>query len=449
VIGREALLARLAAALAGARGEAMAVAETSSTGLTRFAGSVIHQNVHSQDVEVTFRARLDGGEGSASTNGLEPSELAAALARAETIARANPAHEALPPLPGPQEYAEIETFVEATAGYSPADRARHVKAVFDLAADAGAKASGLFSTGWQEVAVVNTAGLRAYAPLTTAELMVIVDDGPASGYAAAIARDADAIDVEAAARRAASKCAAARRRVEVEPGEYDVILEPAAVAVALAWLSYIGFGSRAQEDGSSFLAGREGQRLVRPGLTIADDALAPGAMGLPFDFEGMPKTRAAFLDRGVVGRTVTDLAAGARQGRKSTGHAPPPGSAGHGAMALNVVMSGGDAELDAMIAGVERGILVTRFHYVNGMLDPREAVLTGMTRDGTFLIENGRMTAALPNLRFLQSFIEVFDRVAAVSRETEGHSDWGAYGACVAPALRVNGFRLIGVQEER
>ena len=448
MIGREALWMKLERALAGARGEAVAVIESSSAGLTRFAGSVIHQHVNAADVEVAFRARVDGGEGTAMTNGLDDAALAAALRRAEAIARANPARETLPPPPGPQTYDEVATFVEATAAYSPDDRVRQVGTVFELAAEAGAKASGLLSTGRREVAIVNTAGLHAYAPLTDAELMVIVDDGPASGFAGAASRDVDAFDVAAAARRAVAKCVAARNRRDIEPGEYEVILEPAAVAAALAWISYVGFGSQAEDDGASFLTGREGRQLVGENITIVDDAADGRAVGLPFDFEGMPKTRVAFLERGEAGRTVTDLAAGARQGRPSSGHAAPPAHAGRGAMALNVVMEGGDAELAEMVAGVARGILVTRFHYVNGMLDPRNAVLTGMTRDGTFVIEDGRVVASLPNLRFLQSFVDVFARTTAVSRRTETHAGWGPYGAWVAPALRVDGFRFVGVQKE-
>ncbi|MDP8223390.1 MAG: TldD/PmbA family protein [Candidatus Lernaella stagnicola] len=450
MIGREAIFAALDAALSEAKGEAVAVCQGQSSGLTRFAGNRVHQNMHTENTVVSIRARIDQREGIAVTNSLAPSELVATLRRAEAVAAANPPVEDSPPLPGPQEYGEVVTFVDSTAEYSADARARSVKTICEVAKAAGAVASGLLATGAGELAVANTAGLRAYVPLSVAELMAIVGDGPAYGYAAGVSRDMADIDCEAAAKRALAKCRAGRERVEIEPGEYEVILEPAAVAEALEWLNVIGFGARSNEEGTSFLAGREGESITGEAISIYDDGLNAQALGVPFDFEGMPKQRVDFIKRGVCGRGVTDLRSGARSGRVSTGHAVPPGESGWGAMAMNLVMAGGDSDLEEMIASVERGILVTRFHYVNGMIDTRRAVLTGMTRDGTFLIENGKVTSGLRNLRFQQPFMEAFANVRALSRQMRSTPAWwGEYGAYLTPAAQIDRFRFIGVQKEQ
>jgi PmbA protein len=449
MIGRDDLLGALTAALAHAKGEATAVAQASRAALTRYANNAIHQNMETTQVTVSFRARLGGREGVATTTGLSTGALVETLRRAEAIAAAGPAGTPLAPLPGPQVYDAVKTYLPATADFSAVDRARQVKVVCDIARTAGATAAGLLSSGYTELAVANTSGLAAYVVLTAAELMVIFGGGEGSGYAGAVSRDINEIDAGEAAEHALAKWRAGGKRVDIDPGEYEVVLEPAAVAGALEWLGYIGFGSRSIEDGTSFLVGRAGEKLVGENVTIYDDGLAAAALGVPFDFDGLPKKRHHFFDRGVVGQGVTDLSSAARQNRLSTGHALPPAEAANGALPLNVVMAPGDSDLPAMIGAVRRGILVTRFHYINGMLDTREGVLTGMTRDGTFLIEDGRVTAALRNLRFTQSFLEALRGVKSLSsRAVATRAWWGDFGACVTPALHLENFRFIGAQKE-
>jgi PmbA protein len=449
MIGQEKIFAAMDAALSEAKDEAVIACRAGRFGLTRFASSYVHQNTLIDQASISIRAKIGQRIGVATTNSLDPKDLIATLRKAEAIAEAGPPIPSLRNFPGPQEYPEVPTFVQATADFNPADRAGGVKLISDLARTEGAIASGLLSSGHTEAAVANTSGLRAYAPLTAAELMVVMGDDRASGYAGSVFRDVGEIDFEKAGKTALDKCIASRSRVSIEPGKYEVVLEPAAVAGALEWLGLVGFGSKSYEDGTSFLAGRQGELLVGKNVTIRDDGTDPRALGVPFDFEGMPKIKQPFFELGVVGKCVYDTLGADRAGGHSTGHSRPIEEAGFGSMALNVIMDGGTSSLDEMIASVEKGILVTRFHYINGFIDTRNAVLTGMTRDGTFLIENGKLVGGLPNLRFMQSFLTAFRNVKAITRDVVPKAGWwNDTGAFVTPGLQIEDFNFIGVQQE-
>ena len=449
MIGRDRIVSALTVALKKAQSQAIANCFASFSGLTRFANNQVHQNLHTHSVNVAIRARIDDRIGVATTTSLEPAALDETLKRAEAIAMASPPVPNLPPMAGPRSYRALQTFVESTAAYTPEQRALSVKTILDLARDAGAIASGLLSTGYSEMAVVNSFGLWAHAPLTRAELMTIISDGPSSGYAAAVSRDVSEIDFEAAGRRALDKCLAGKKRIDIEPGDYEVVLEHAAVADALEWLSYIGFGSKSIEEKTSFLADRKGEPLVGETITIYDDGYEPKALGVPFDFEGMPKMRVDFINKGMCKGGVHDTASAVRAKTLSTGHATPLEESGQGALPMNIVMDPGDASLEQMVAGLERGILVTRFHYINGFIDPRNGVLTGMTRDGTYWVEDGKVAGGLPNMRFMQSFLEAFSNVNQISRDRKtAASWWGDTGAFYTPALRISDFRFIGLQKE-
>jgi predicted Zn-dependent protease len=398
---------------------------------------------------VAIRAKIGKRVGIATTTGLEGENLESTLRQAEAIAEASPPIEDLAPLAGMRAYRPVECFDRRTASFSPEDRAKGVKIICDMAREKEAVASGLLSTGYSEFAVVNSVGLRAYTPLSRAELVAMIGRGSASGYASTVTRKVGAVDFEEAGKIALDKCLAGESRVEIEPGDYEVVLEHAAVADALEWLSYIGFGSKSVEEGTSFLAGRKGEKIAQENITIYDDAYNRLALGVPFDFEGMPKMPVNFIKNGVAGSCVHNTQSAMRAKTVSTGHAPPLENSGEGATAMNIVMEPGDATVDEMIAGVKRGILVTRFHYINGFIDTRNAVLTGMTRDGTFLIEEGKVTAGLPNLRFMQSFLEAFNNVVQISKNQKASpSWWGDTGAFLTPALRIKDFRFIGVQKE-
>jgi len=318
-----------------------------------------------------------------------------------------------------------------------------------MAKNKGASACGLFESGYSEIAIVNSVGIRAYVPVSKTELMIIMGKDNATGFDEIISRKIKDIDVKAMATVALEKCLSGQDRAEIEPGKYEVILEPKAVADALEWLSYIGFGSKTVQESTSFLAGRKAEQLVGKNITIYDDGYNTRALGVPFDFEGMPKSPVYFFKDGVAKGPVYDTHSAMQAGTFTTGHGLPPEDAGEGATATNIVMSPGNGTLPEMIKSVKKGILITRFHYINGFIDTREGVLTGMTRDGTFLIENGKISKGLPNLRFMQSFMEAFRNVIQISKDQKATpSWWGDIGAFLTPSLQIKDFNFIGVQKE-
>ncbi|MDP3017191.1 MAG: metallopeptidase TldD-related protein, partial [Deltaproteobacteria bacterium] len=236
--------------------------------------------------------------------------------------------------------------------------------------------------------------------------------------------------------------------VQIEPGEYEVILEPYAVSELLSFLGYLGFHALAVQEGRSFFCNEFGKKLVDSGVTIYDDGLDPEGLQIPFDFEGIPKQRVTFFEEGVAKGVTYDSFTGNREGKNSTGHgliAPNT----EGPIPINLFMQGGESSLEEMVRSVRKGIYVTRFHYTN-VVEPMKAVLTGMTRDGTFLIEEGEIKKPIKNLRFTESVLRAFSRVSAVSRARRICSEGTVYSrrfitGVVAPAIKVDGFNFSGV----
>ena len=266
-----------------------------------------------------------------------------------------------------------------------------------------------------------------------------------SGFSEGVGRSLGAIDPDRVGAVAVEKCLASNGPQSIDPGEYTVILEPQAVSEMLMFLTYCSFGAQGYLEGRSFVTGRIGEKVMSERISIADDAYQAGAVGLPFDFEGRPRRRGALVEEGVARNVVWDRNTARREeGRESTGHALPMPNA-WGPIPLNLVMSPGDSSIDEMIASTERGILVSQFHYTN-VTEPVQVELTGMTRNGTFLVEGGKVTRPLLNLRFTQGLVEALNRVAAVSSKAEL---CGAFfgGFFVVPALKIDGFNFTSVTE--
>jgi len=410
-------------------------------GVTRFANSEVHQNTWAEDVLVNVRVVTpDGRVGVAGAHTDDRREVAAATERAHELARVSTVDGAFPGLAPPAVTAGVQADA-ATLDATPAQRAAAVRKVL-ASTPAGLRAAGAYTTGGAELAVFTSAGQRAYTPLSVAQLTLVVDGPSSSGYAEQGGRTTEAIDAEAVARNAVGKARAGAKPVTVAPGDWPVVLEPAATGTLVQFLAYLGFGAKAYLEGRAFTSGRMGARVVAPEVSIVDDALSPDTVGFPFDFEGTPKERVELLRGGVVWGVVHDRFTAAQAGVASTGHgllAPNP----YGPLALNPVMTPGEGgRIDELVAGCERGLLVTRFHYAN-VIEPMETLLTGMTRDGTFLIENGRLSAGVRNLRFTQSVLGALREVDAVSSETAYASELFLAGS-LFPALRLPAFTFTG-----
>jgi PmbA protein len=446
MIGKEKLMKKLEAVLRQSpadQTEIVFIGEDS--GLTRYANSVIHQNVAECNQRIVFRTVLGKKVGVSVTNSMVLEDMKLALENSLEIARKQPDNPDFPGLPKPAAYKRLNTFDKATASCSPARRARMVAQVIAQASKHGFTVAGALSTSAGEIAVLNSRGVRAYQPISSASINIIAMSENSSGYAAGFSRKVAEIDAKALAKVAVEKCLLSRNPRSLEPGEYEVILEPSAISELFEWLNYIAFGSKSFQQGTSFLAGRIGRKITSEKISIFDDALDPRLIAFPFDFEGVPKKKVPFISKGVAKGVVFDRSSAVKSKTKSTGHALPATDSAEGASALNIVMSPGKTPRAKMVAGVKRGILVTRFHYINGFIDTRNSVLTGMTRDGTFLIENGRITCGIKNLRFTDSMMQAFKSAVAISKETQLINAWGTGVGCVsAPTVHLGKFKFSG-----
>jgi len=419
--------------------------------LTRFANNTIHQHVAETNRYLVVRAALGRRVGVAATNNLTDAGLERAVETAIAAARLRPEDPDFPGLPVPASVPETVSFDEATAGYSPVDRAQLVRTVCQRAEEKGCVASGAFRTGVHEWAVANSHGLFAYHPATEADLTTVVMTEDSSGFSADASWKVAEVDVVALGEEAIDKALRSRNPQPLEPGLYPVVLEPYATRDLLGTLA-ITAGANFVQEGRSWMNGRQGKRLVSPLISIWDDGLDPAGWPQPFDFEGVPRQRVDIVREGVVGDILYDRARAAKEGKASSGHALPAdnpfnpwlNAARLGPIPLHIFMGTGNSTLEEMIAGTERGLYVTRFWYTR-TVHPRDAVVTGMTRDGTFLIERGELTTPVRNLRFTQSYVEALAGAEAVGREAR--CTWSDPGIHRAPALKLAAFNFTGATE--
>jgi PmbA protein len=410
-------------------------------GLTRFADSAIHQSTFREDASLRVRVVRDGQVAVASTSELTPEGAAGAARNAREMAEVVSPDPLFPGLAPEADVAAKDAYDDATATATPEHRAEGVAAIVAQAAN-GFRAAGSYETGGAEIALLNSEGQFCYGPTTQAAVTALVSGGDGgAGYVEAWSVGAGGLDLEAIGRRAAQKARDSQSPRDLDPGRYEVILEPAAVATLVAFLSWLGFGGRALAEGRSCLTGKEGEQVAAPSISIADDVFAPGMPGTPFDFEGTPKRRVDMIRNGVFEGGVYDRRSARQAGVESTGHALPAPNP-EGPFPLNLVVGPGDASTEDMLASTKRGLLVTRFHYSN-IVHPMESVITGMTRDGTWLVEDGEITHPVKNLRFTQSILEALSGTELVGRDTEFASEF-FFSASRVPALKLSSFHFTG-----
>ena len=346
-------------------------------------------------------------------------------------------------LPEPGPIPEVAgAWSGATAGATPERRAAGVRQVVAGADAAGVLAFGSFSTSTDGLAVANSRGVRAEQVTTQARLVTICmgPDGEA-GYGEAMAVDVTAIDPWAVGREAAGRAVRSRAPVVLPPGVYPVVLEPYAVVDLLDWIGGLGFSALAVEEGRSFY--EPGRKIASELVSTWDDATDPSGTPAAFDFEGVGKQRVPLIERGACAGLVYDTATAGRAGRRSTGHGLPAPNT-YGPIPTNQFMAPGDTSPEELLAGMRRGLLVTRFNYTNPV-HPKRAIVTGMTRDGTFLVEHGEIVGPVRNLRFTQSYLDALAAVEVVGRERLLLA--GELGSCVVPGLRIAAWDFTGATE--
>ncbi len=414
-----------------------------ASALTRYSNSAIHQNVAEDNVAISFRLVNGGRTGCASTNKLDDDSLRDAIVRAAAFSAAQRPDPNYNGLPGPAPVHSPQRRYESTALFGAEERAAAVRTVIDTARRSKMDAAGVYSITTSVIGVGNSHGVMAVGDITEGLLTALVSASDSTGYGEALAADVTEISPGAVASVAVGKARDSAGPAQIEPGAYTVILEPPAVADMLAFMSYVGFGAKSMQEKRSFMCDRFGEAIVGDNITIYDDGNDPRTLSLGFDFEGVPKQRVTLIDKGIARGAVYDSYTAGIEGKTSTGHGLPAPNT-HGPLATNLFMAPGDASLDEMIAATERGVLVTRFHYTN-IENPMRATLTGMTRDGTLLIEDGKIVGGVKNMRFTQSILDALSATEMISAEAKLVDSF--MGSYVVPTIKVAEFNFTGTTE--
>jgi predicted Zn-dependent protease len=424
--------------------------------LTRFANNTIHQNVAEENYGVSVRSVLKGRTARATTNKFDDESLKSVVGASENLARVQEPDPDLlalaEPLGNSKGQRSPSRHFQQTAEFSPADRAEAVGKIVSIAQKQKLTAAGIFSSAESIEGIFNSRGLTAWHTQTSAEISITMLAPDSSGWQKANSPDVSNLHAEALANIAAEKAVKSAEPREFAPGKYTVILEPAAVLDTVGF-AFFDFGGLAILDQRSFLNNRIGSKLFHETVNVWDDAYHPLQSGSPFDGEGVPRQRVQLVENGVVKRLVYARATAAKMKKSEhaskvgiidpTGHGfPIPNEMGEAPM--NIVFEGArePKTLEQMIASTGRGILVTRLWYIREV-DPYEKILTGMTRDGTFLIENGKLAGGLRNFRFNQSLIDMLSNVEEMSTPVRASGEESF--DMVVPAMKVNGFNFTEV----
>jgi PmbA protein len=424
--------------------------------LTRFANNTIHQNVEEENYVVSVRTVIGRKTARATTNKLDDESLRRAVESAEAMTEVQVEDPDLLPM-APASMSDgppTERYFENTASLTPEDRAHAVESIVGIAKKNGLTTAGIFSSSRSAEAIINSRGLSTFHAQTSSEISVTMLAGDSSGWQKANSPDVRNLDPVALAETAARKARESASPREVSPGKYTVILEPAAV-LDLVGFMFFDFGGLAVLDQRSFLTNRVGTKLFGENITVDDDVYHPLQSGVPFDGEGVHRQGVRLVENGVV-RNLVYARATAERMKKSehaskvghigpTGHGfPLPNEIGEAPM--NIVFDGGPEasrrSVEQMIASTERGILVTRCWYIREV-DPYEKILTGMTRDGTFYIEDGKLRHGLRNFRFNQSLIHMLSNVMEMGTPVRASGEESF--DMVVPPMKVRDFNFTEV----
>lgn len=419
-----------------------------ATALTRYANSIIHQNLSTRKLRIGLRAR-DGGRASV-VWGDDPTMdgILSLVDRALKILKFSK-EEKIPPLLPPMKVEEVNAFDEDTPNSTPEERAKIVEKAIRTVSPY--RAFGALSTVGFEISFMNTLGHKVYHRLSHAALTVNVVENEHSGWeqqSTIRLRDIDPFEVGERARKTFEL---AKNPVDLKAGEYIVILKDLAVSELLSFLGHIAFSAKAYKEGRSFLKEKLGKKVFDERITIVDDPLDPEFLPMPFDYEGYPKRKHILVQDGVALDLVYDRKLGEEFGRDSTGHASAPFSIHSYPIPAHMKLKPGDKSLQDMISETERGVFITRLHYVN-IVEPLSLTITGMTRDGTILIEDGKLKRGVKNMRFMVSVPELLNSIESVGKEERMITEAGWYeffnpGGVKVPALKVKKFKFTGTTE--
>ncbi len=414
--------------------------QASGSGLTRFANSEIHQNVFEDSVQVNVNLSQGKKRINFSTAILDEAGLKETVREMVQNLEFLPEGQEEPPLVSEPLLMEIVDFNdELDAACDVYKRAKLVKQCLDMLTPEY-KAFGAVSYDTIQMAFGNSKGIKRFARVNSANFSALIaDEQGGTGYAEITSNTPQDFDVIAAFERAYDKAKMNQNPMQIEPGAYTVILEQAAVGDILQYMSFIGFSGKSLQNQASFLTGKLGEKVFDEQLTIVDDHTNPNTVSLPFDFEGTPRQKVTIIEKGVAKDVVHDMASAQAAGVESTGHSV--NMPHFGGIPLNIVVEGGDKTLEDIVKETDDGVLITRFHYMNPV-NPREAMLTALTRDGVFKIKDGKIVGAIKNMRFTDSMLRALNSIEAISSDrVRTRSFFGNY---YVPAMKIKDFRFTG-----
>lgn len=429
--------------MVGDRAEAEAYVRIGRGELTRFANSFIHQNVGEDYLNIRLRVSSNGSVAAVTGDQGSDDAMAALVETGLAVAATQPIDPDWPGITSPADIPQSDFSSVSTIEATPDQRAAEVAAF--VGADTALVAAGYCDTDWFDIGFANSTGHGATSRGSRATIDGIhqTDESAGSGHATSV--DFSRIDGAAIGSIAADRARRGTNAFDLKPGEYQVVLAPEAVATIALFLGFYGFNGRAYNEGQSFAA--PGETQFDDSVSLADDPSGESALGASFDLEGTPKTHQLLVDRGVTTMLVHDRRSARRAGTVSTGHGWTESSK-YGPIPGHLVVSPGSASVDELISGVDRGVYVASFNYCR-ILDPKTQVVTGLTRNGTFMIENGALTGAVTNLRFTQSFSKAWGQgnVLGIGDDLRyADCEFGA-GLVRAPSMHLGSWNFTGGAE--
>ena len=420
-------------------GQTELVCESEEFYLTRFAENSIHQNMGRSDSTIWCRAIFDKKIGVARSNDTSAEGVANLIKAASAIAqnqKEDPDFVSLVHSPGD---VKSTGFYSDTFEFPASERAAAVADIVNRAKAKGLSCAGTFQTAATSLAVANSLGTSRFAKNSEYRFTLTVSaENDRSGWAQTAGRDVGKFDYKSESQRAIDKALVAGEPVKLEAGEYTVIIEPDAVANFLLFLAFLGFGGKTLHQHRSFMSGKIGEKITGDNITIREDPFNPAIEYLPFDYEGVSKRKVEIIKNGIAGEGVYNSYYANLAGTKSTGHALPPDNS-YGPYPKSMTIDGGQHSVDEMIKSTQSGIYITRFWYLN-FLNPMKTLVTGYTRDGTFLIENGEITKPVVDMRVQQSMLEAFGNAEMISSERRLIPQYGAL--MLVPFMKINNFNL-------
>ncbi len=441
--GEDVLLAHAEAALRSLGGSGDVVVTSRLGKYTRFAGPRIHQPQAIDELQLMARAVSRGGSARVATSHLDSAAWAGREAGALAKQVTGLSHREIA-LPGPDGVAAPaqSTWDGDSMRFDAAERGRLAWSAIQRADQIGASAHGMLSLVVVEMAVANSAGLRRYVRASEVYYSVLVRLGAGSGYRSDVGRSLARLNPEVAIDEALADAVGSQKPQSLPPGSYDVVLGPLAVGDMLGFFGALGFAESAAGQESGIVARRGGTIVADPRISIVDDGTAPIGLPIPFDVEGVSKRRVTMIDRGVVGEAVTDLETAGRLQQASTGHAHIGREQAPAPTPANLILDAAPRSSQALTEGIERGLIISRFHYTR-LIDSETSAFTGVTRDACFEIREGRVGTALTQSRFSEEILPVLSRCDAVGDTLVSQPLMNVWnGVASAPALRIRGFRL-------